>query len=235
MMLQACFVFLALALIIIVYLMAVNVSLRAMKDARQQKRFIRGTALLLLGWFVYISAISVTGIFEQVSFPPRIPLLLVLPAFLFFFYFFTNKKFKTIIDHTPHSWPVFFQSFRIVVELLIWGMFMAGITPKSATFEGHNFDILIGLTAPLIAFFTFVKPKIGKSLFILWNFAGLATLAIVVFILMRHSYFMPNEVLSMLRRGFGDFPYTFLAGLFMPLAVFMHIFSLVKASRKPIE
>jgi hypothetical protein len=232
MILQAGFIFLALALIIVIYLMAVNVSLKAITDTKQQKRFIQRTGLVLVCWLTYVSAISVTGIFQQVSFPPRIPLLLVLPAFLFFIYFFTNKRFKTIIDHTPHTWPVFFQSFRVIVELLIWGEFMKGILPQSATFEGRNFDILIGLTAPLIAFFTFVKPKISKALFILWNIAGLGTLAIVVFILMRHAYFMPNEGVSILRRGFGDFPYTFLAGLFMPLAVFMHIFSLVKASRK---
>ena len=211
MMLQACFVFFALALVIVVYMMAVNVSLIAIADTRTQKRFIQGTGMVLVAWVIYISAISVTGIFENASMPPRIPLLLVAPAFLFFAYFFTNKRFKTIIDHTPHNWPVFFQSFRIIV------------------------DILIGLTAPLIAFFTFLKPKIGKSLFILWNIAGLATLAIVVLILMRHAYFLPNDSQSILMKGFGDFPYTFLAGLFMPLAVFMHIFSLVKAVRKPIE
>ena len=235
MMLQACFVFFALALVIVVYMMAVNVSLIAIADTRTQKRFIQGTGMVLVAWVIYISAISVTGIFENASMPPRIPLLLVAPAFLFFAYFFTNKRFKTIIDHTPHNWPVFFQSFRIIVELLIWGAFMKGIMPQSATFEGHNFDILIGLTAPLIAFFTFLKPKIGKSLFILWNIAGLATLAIVVLILMRHAYFLPNDSQSILMKGFGDFPYTFLAGLLMPLAVFMHIFSLVKAVRKPIE
>ncbi len=233
-MLQACFIVLALALVILVYMMTARESLNAITDSQKQKRFIQRTGLALVVWLIYVSAISVTGIFEKISFPPRIPLLLVLPTFLFFLYFFTNKKFKTIIDHTPHSWPVFFQSFRIIVELLIWGMFMAGIVPQSATFEGHNFDILIGLTAPLIAFFTFVKPKIGKSLFILWNIAGLATLLIVVYILMRHSYFL-SENYSILHKGFGAFPYTFLAGLFMPLAVFMHIFSLVKAGRKPIE
>ena len=235
MMLQAGFIFLALALVIVLYLMAVNVSLRAITDAKRQKRFIQRTGLVLVAWLVYVSAISVTGIFEQSSLPPRIPLLLVLPAFLFFLYFFTNKKFKAIIDHTPHTWPVFFQSFRIVVEFLIWAAFMKGILPQSATFEGHNFDILIGLTAPLIAFFTFVKPKIGKSLFILWNIAGLATLAIVVIILMRHAYFVKPEINSILHTGFATFPFTFLAGLFMPLAVFMHIFSLVKASKKPID
>ena len=227
-MLQMSFILLAIVLAIVVYLAAVRVSLTAFSDTHRQRKFIRGTALVLVGWLVYISAISVTGIFTATSLPPRIPLLLVAPAFLFFIYFFTNKKFKPVIENTPHAWPVYFQSFRIIVELLIWWQFTKGIVPQSATFEGRNFDILIGLTAPLIAFFTFIRPRIGKLLFILWNIAGFITLFIVVAILMKHSYFTSPANLSILTKGFGDFPYTFLAGLFMPLAVFMHIFSLVK-------
>ena len=229
-MLQACFILLTLLLAIALYLMAVRVSLRAIKDPQKQKRFIQRTAIVLIGWLVYISAASVTGIFAITVFPPRIPLLLVLPAFLFFVYFFTAPRFRNFITLVPPAWPVYFQSFRIVVELLIWGLYMKGIFPRSATFEGHNFDILIGLTAPLMAYFTFVKTKIGKTLFILWNFAGLLTLGIVVFTIMHHAYLPPfqNSSDNVLAKGFGAFPYTYLAGLFMPVAVFMHILSLVK-------
>ncbi len=228
MMLQAGYILLALALVIVIYLATAKVSFKAFTDPSQQKRFIRKAALSLICWVVYISAISVTGIFENSSLPPRIPLLLVLPAFVFFIYFFTNKDFKPVIDNTPHSWPVYFQSFRVLVELLIYWAFLKGILPVSATFDGYNFDIVIGLTAPLIAYLTFARGKVSKPLFILWNVAGLSTLLIVVSILMRHAYFVENERLSILHGGLGSFPYTFLAGLFMPLAVFMHIFSLVK-------
>ena len=233
MMLQACFIGLALALIIIVYLLLVNVSLKAFADPAQQRRFITRSAAVLVCWLIYVSAISVTGIFENSSMPPRIPLLLVMPTFLFFTYFFTSKKFKPVIAATPHSWPVYFQSFRVIVELLIYSAFLKGVLPKSATFDGHNFDILIGLTAPLVAYLTFTRGKVSKPLFFLWNVAGLITLAIVVLILMRHAYVVTNDSLSILHKGLGDFPYTYLAGLFMPLAVFMHIFSLVKAGNTP--
>ncbi len=229
-MLQACFILLTLLLAIILYLMAVNVSLKAINDPGKQRSFIRKTALILICWLVYISALSVTGIFSITAFPPRIPLLLVSPAFAFIIYFFTNKRFKNIIALTPPAWPVYFQSFRVIVELLIWGLFMKGIFPQSATFEGHNFDILIGLTAPFVAYYTFTKARLGKVIFKLWNIAGLSTLVIIVSIIMRHAYFpsMQNNPENVLIKGFGTFPYTFLAGLFMPLAVFMHIFSLIK-------
>ena len=229
-MLQACFILLTLLLAIALYLMAVRVSLRAIKDPQKQKRFIQRTAIVLIGWLVYISAASVTGIFAITVFPPRIPLLLVLPAFLFFVYFFTAPRFRNFITLVPPAWPVYFQSFRVMVELLIWGLYMKGIFPQSATFEGHNFDILIGLTAPFVAYYTFTKARLGKIIFKLWNIAGLSTLVIIVSIIMRHAYLpsMQNNPENVLTKGFGTFPYTFLAGLFMPLAVFMHIFSLIK-------
>ncbi len=229
-MLQACFILLTIALAIVLYILAAKVSLAAIPDPHKQRRFIKRTALVLIGWLVYVTAISMTGIFTEPTLPPRIPLLLVAPTFLFFIYFFTVARFKGIIAGIPQAWPVYFQSFRVVVELLIWGAFMHGILPQSATFEGHNFDILIGLTAPLVAYFTFTKPRLPKSIFVLWNFAGLITLAIVVFILIRHAYFIPvpNPATNILSKGFGSFPYTFLAGLYMPIAVFMHILSLIK-------
>lgn len=232
-MLQACFFILTIALAILLYIMAVRVSLKAINDPLKQRKFIRKTALVLTGWLVYISAVSVTGIFSSPKLPPRIPILLVFPAFLFFIYFFTSKHFKNFIAQTPPAWPVYFQSFRIVVELLIWWLFLKGIFPQSATFDGHNFDILIGLTAPLIAYFTFTNPKLGKTIFILWNVAGLATLVIIVSIIMRHSYFpsLQSDPNNILNKGFGTFPYMFLPGFLMPIAVFMHIFSLVKVKK----
>ena len=233
-MLQAGFILLTLALAITLYLMVAKTALKAFTDQQQQRNFIRKTALVIVCWLVYICVISVTGICTNTGFPPRIPLLLVIPSFLLFIYLLTNSNFQRIIAHTPAQWLVYFQSFRIVVELLLWGLFMKGILPQSATFEGHNFDILIGLTAPLIAYFTFTKRGIPNPLFILWNFAGLITLVVVVFTLMHHAYFPPikDEPNILVTKGIGILPFTFLAGFFMPLAVFIHVLSLIKAKER---
>ncbi len=199
-------------------------------DAGKQRRFKIKTALLLVGWLAYISILSVADVFTNATLPPRIPLLLILPAFAFFIYFFTNKQMRQIVAHTPPAWPVYFQCFRIIVELLLLGMFLDGQVPKAATFEGCNFDILIGITAPVVAYFTYHKRAINKKIALVWNFAGLLTLLVVVFILLSHAYFFSryNEPQSMLGKGLGTFPYIFLAGFFMPLAVFMHVFSIIK-------
>jgi hypothetical protein len=45
-----------------------------------------------------------------------------------------------------------------------------------------------------------------------------------------YAYFFKalGENESILDKGFGQFPFIFLAGFFMPLAVFMHVFSIIK-------
>ena len=232
-MLQAGFISLTIALALLIYSGASKIALKAIPDMERQRHFIVRTALLIIVWICYISALSVTGFFTVAALPPRIPIFLVLPAFLFMAYFFASGRFKSIIVATPVHWLINLQAFRIIVELLIWGLFLKGILPGAATFEGYNFDILIGLTAPLIAYFYVQKQLPGKSVLILWNLAGLATLAIVVFILISHAYFpgiwhYRNDILG---SGLGIFPYTFLAGFFMPLAVFLHVFTIIRLSQ----
>ena len=230
MFLPLCFIILTVALAIALYLGAANIALKAFPDTAKQKLFIVRTGVFLAAWLFFIAGISLTGIFTVASMPPRIPLLLVLPAFIVMIIFFTGSRNKQLITATPHSWLIYLQSFRRIVELLIWGLFLKGVLPKAATFEGYNFDILIGLTAPLVAYLAFNKRIISSTVVLIWNFAGFITLAIVVFILLSHAYFPAfwHGQSSILGNGIGIFPYTYLAGFFMPLAVFLHIFSIIK-------
>lgn len=191
------------------------------------------TAFSLGGWLIYIAMMSLTGIFTTAALPPRIPLLLVFPVFLFMLYFFTSGRFKDIIAAVPPSWPVYLQSFRIVVELLLLSLFLNGLLPRAATFEGYNFDILIGLSAPIVGYLGFTVSKLSKPVIIIWNILGLLTLAIVVFIIIAYAYFpqLLNQQQNFFLKDFGIFPYTFLAGFFMPLAVFLHIFSIIQTTK----
>lgn len=234
-MLKVGFISLVLALAVTLYVMAVTIAKKAYTDQARLKRFRIGTLVFLVVWLTYISVISLTGIFETPSMPPRIPLLLVLPAFAAFTYFFTNSRFRDFIAHIPLLWPLYVQGFRIKVELLLWGLAMQGILPRAATFAGYNYDIVIGITGPLLALLMYFTHRRSKWLLMVWNIAGLITLFVVVFILISQAYYFPmwGEHESILSKGFGLFPYTFLAGFLMPVAVFLHIVSIIKTSRLP--
>ena len=69
-----------------------------------------------------------------------------------------------------------FQVFRAPVEWVLFALYRAGEAPVQMTFEGWNFDVLTGLSAPLIAWLA-TRGTIARRAILVWNVAGLALLA----------------------------------------------------------
>jgi hypothetical protein len=67
------------------------------------------------------------------------------------------------------------QTFRIAVELAFWRLHTEGLAPVQVTFEGRNFDALVGLTAPIVAA-GIAFGWLGPRFTIVWNLFGLAML-----------------------------------------------------------
>ena len=65
---------------------------------------------------------------------------------------------------------------RIPVELVLYGLFLEKAVPEIMTFEGRNFDILAGISAPIVAYL-YSKRKNSKLL-IIWNILGLSLIHI---------------------------------------------------------
>ncbi len=229
-MLQIGFILLTIGVVLLLYAGLFVTSGRAFAEPAKRRAFRLRAALFFTAWVAYIGGLSVNGAFLAPTMPPRIPLLLVFPAFAFTAFFFASGKFKGIIEQVPARWPVYFQSFRILVELLLLRAFMENLIPREATFEGYNFDIVIGLAAPFIAAIGFRGGQPKKPLLILYNMAGFATLTVVVFVFISQAYFpgLWGKPATSAPIAIGMFPYTFLPGLLMPVAVFMHVLSLVK-------
>lgn len=69
---------------------------------------------------------------------------------------------------------------RIPVEIILFWLFLNKEVPELMTFEGRNFDILAGLTAPFIAYFGLTKLNIKRKLILVWNFICLGLLINIV-------------------------------------------------------
>ena len=147
--------------------------------------------------------------------------------------FVFSKRAVKLLQVIPHSWLVNIQSFRIIVELLLWWMYIEFLLPERMTFEGFNFDIIAGLTAPFAAYLFFKKGAINKTAGIIWNLAGLALLINIVSIAIL-SLPTPFQVFT------GEpssavvsiFPYVLLPGVLVPLAYSMHFLSIRKLLNK---
>jgi len=184
-------------------------------------------SVFLAIWLIYLSVLSYTEVLTDYSLPPKMPLLVVLPLLILIIISLFKKGTADFVAVTSVSWLIYIQSFRILVELIIWGAHKQGILPIIATFEGYNYDILVGLTAVPLAYYA-KREKIAPMILLFWNIASLFILANTVRLFISAAYF-PSEI-GLTEHGIGPeftkLPYLLIAGFFMPLAVFIHALSI---------
>jgi hypothetical protein len=95
------------------------------------------------------------------------------------------------------------------------------------TFEGRNFDILSGLSAPVVYYFAFIRKQMNGKLLLIWNFICLSLLINIVFnailsapfTFQKFAFDQPNIAILY-------FPYIFLPGCIVPLVLLSHLASI---------
>ncbi|MEQ8325311.1 MAG: hypothetical protein RH916_11600 [Vicingaceae bacterium] len=190
--------------------------------------------LALISWQLIIYFISSTGILKSYDFPPRIALAFILPSFLFTGVFLSLNRNSHWINSIPEHWTIYFQSFRIVVETLFVFTVSQGLLNRQVTIEGYNFDMIVAITAPILAYLVYHKKVLSRSTVLLWNYVGLLVLSSVIFLFLTSIYWPEiygSEVPLMPLEAFS-YPYVLIAGFLMPTAVFLHIFSILQLTPK---
>ncbi|HEV8283086.1 MAG TPA: hypothetical protein VGQ09_02185 [Chitinophagaceae bacterium] len=150
---------------------------------------------------------------------PIFPMLAAPPSILAVTLLFT-KRGKEFIQTINMKMLMMLHFVRVLIELGLFWLSTYKVVPKLLTFEGRNFDILIGLTAPVIYYFGFVKPKLSKSIILAWNVIGLAFLFNVV---LNTVLTIPNSDSNF---ALGYFPFFLLPSLIVPLVMFSHLASI---------
>lgn len=113
---------------------------------------------------------------------------------------------------------------RIPVELVLYGLFINAAITELMSFEGRNFDILAGMTAPFVGYFGISRSKMGKISLLAWNFVCLGLLLNIVInaLLSAPSPFQqfgfdqPNVAIL-------NFPVSWLPAFIVPLVLFPHL------------
>ncbi len=85
----------------------------------------------------------------------------------------TTRTFRRLLTEVPPWQPVAFQTFRVGVEFAFWRLHAEGLAPIQVTFQGRNFDALVGLPAPVAAA-GIAAGWVGPRLTVAWNLFGLA-------------------------------------------------------------
>ena len=187
------------------------------------------TLVIIFLWILLQATLSLSGFYTITNtFPPRF-VLLALPAILFIIGLFVSEKGRVYIDSLDIKTLTLLHVIRIPVEICLYWLFLHKAIPQLMTFEGRNFDIIAGLTAPLIFYFGYVKNYISKTILLLWNFICLGLLLNIVVnaILSAPSAFQqfgfeqPNTAIMY-------FPFVWLPSCVVPLVLFAHLASIRK-------
>jgi hypothetical protein len=187
------------------------------------------TSLFLAGlivWTLFVSIQSMSGRMGNFAIFPlnMLPILAIPMITILAFAFYTSGK--EILLHMPAGKIIRLQSFRFFVELLLWALYLENQAPVQMTFEGRNWDVLSGISAPIIAFLI-TKKKISKTGLVIWN---LACLGLLVNILTVAILSMPTPQRIFMNGPANtivtQFPVSWLPGLLVPLAYGLHFLSL---------
>ncbi len=179
---------------------------------------------VILVWMIAHSILGLRGFYKVTdTLPPRFFLLIAPPLLLITVIFFTASG-KRFIDNLNLKYLTLLHTIRVLVELVLLWLFLHKAVPQIMTFEGRNFDIISGLTAPVIFYFGFIKRTLSNKILLLWNFICLGLLINIVAIAVLSAPFsfqqlafdQPNIALLY-------FPFIWLPCCIVPLVIFSHL------------
>ncbi|MBC7426291.1 MAG: hypothetical protein H7321_07120 [Bacteroidia bacterium] len=194
------------------------------------------TFLLIISiWLAIQMIISLTGFYTvTTTIPPRF-ILLAGPPVLFIILLFITKKGRRFIDNLSLKTLTLIHVIRIPVEIVLLLLYIQKTVPKEMTFEGINFDVLSGITAPVIYYFVFFNKGMSYKILALWNIVCLMLLINIVTIAVLSAPF-PFQKIGMDQPNIAVlyFPFIWLPCCVVPLVLFSHLASLRKIFRKTI-
>ncbi|MBT9545456.1 MAG: hypothetical protein IV090_08710 [Candidatus Sericytochromatia bacterium] len=185
------------------------------------------TGIGLVGWLLLTAGLAQSGVLNHFSSTPPRMFAVVMPALFFCLILTFHPRLQTLWQQVPTTWLLGFQTFRIGVELFLWLLFTSAIVPVQMTFEGRNWDILTGLTAPLMVWLWVQQPQARRSLVLIWNLAGLTLLLNIVgisILSMPTAFQVFTQAPS--NTFVASFPFVWLPSFLVPLALLGHCLSL---------
>jgi hypothetical protein len=189
--------------------------------------------LILLASLALQAAIGLTGFYTVTNtLPPRF-VLLILPPLFFIAVLFATEKGRGFIDSMNTKTLTLLHLVRIPVEFILFGLFIHKAIPQLMTFEGRNFDIISGITAPFIYYFGFIKNKIPQKVLLAWNFICVALLINIVlnavlsapFTFQQFAFDQPNIAILY-------FPFVWLPACVVPLVLLSHLATIRQLLKK---
>jgi hypothetical protein len=188
----------------------------------------------LAAWFAVALWLGEAGIFlARTSIVPPIAFPIVLPIAAALVILAVSPRFKALIEAVPQSWLTGVQVYRALgaMFLVLW---LQGLMPGEFAIPAGSGDVIVGLTAPIIAWLNATGSSSARPATIVWNLFGIADLVIAIgtgFLTSPSPYQMlafdrPNTLIV-------QDPFVMVPAFLVPLSIILHLMSLWKLRRSP--
>jgi len=184
----------------------------------------KSVLFIVVAWLLLQGILSATGFYTLTSgMPPRFALPII-PPFALIAALFLTAKGREFIDRLSIRQLTMLHCIRIPVELGLLGLYLNGAIPGLMTFEGRNFDLLSGLSAPVIFYIAFIRRRMGRNLLLAWNIACLGLLAnIVVHAILAAPFDFQQIAFEQPNRAVFYFPFVCLPCCIVPIVLLAHL------------
>ncbi|MFN6378909.1 MAG: hypothetical protein ACK4WD_06525 [Flavobacteriales bacterium] len=221
--------FFFIAITLVTYLFIVS-SLIFGND-RVRKR-MHAIALLMLAWVIFQSTLSLNRWYmDREAMPPHLVFPVATTLVILSLLLFTGRG-KRFISGLSLQTLTWLHVIRIPVEIALYWLAFYKQVPWSMTFYGHNFDIIFGITAPIMAFGYFHKGWFSLKVLKIWNTLGVISLLIIVVTafgaapspIQAWDFERPNYAVT-------HFPFSWLPSFIVPAVLFAHLVALVRKEK----
>ncbi|GAA4278373.1 hypothetical protein GCM10022259_30980 [Aquimarina mytili] len=187
------------------------------------------TVSAVLIWAIAVGVLGLSGFYQKIdTFPPRF-VFLIGPGFVVVLLLFLTKRGRQFMDSLNLKWLTILHVVRVPVEIVLHAVFLSGLIPVYMTFEGYNFDIISGITAPLVYYWVFKKKKLGNRFLLFWNFVCLALLINILTIAILSAQ-TPFQQLAFDQPNIGVtyFPFVWLPAVIVPIVLLSQLAAIRK-------
>lgn len=186
----------------------------------------------LLAWLAIKATLAFSDFYtDTTAVPPRL-IFAVGPPLLVIILLFTTRQGRMFLDRLPLSTLTYTNAVRVPVELVLYWLFLHKAVPELMTFAGRNYDILVGMTAPVVAYLGLTNHYIPKRVVLAWNVLSLGLLLNIVFHgvlsvptpFQQFAFDQPNIALL-------HAPFIWLPTFIVPVALLTHLVSIRQLTR----
>ena len=206
----------------IIFIIAVLLTLQLLIKATPSRQ--NAVLLVSLCWLGLNGLLAYKGFYTNtLAAPPRL-LLATLPALLVIIFLFVTRGGISFISKLDLGTLTLLHLVRLPVELVLYWLSLYKLVPELLTFEGRNFDIISGLTAPIIYFMCFKDSRmINKKILLLWNVVSLGLLLnVVINAVLSAPYAFQQFAFEQPNTAVLYFPFIWLPCFIVMVIVFIH-------------